>query len=124
MLVQDFTNFSNPPKKDRMEILTCVGRDSGAGIRVGTADIAEHVTVSLLLDARLDGTGQRVEHAAAELLVGRWGKRRSLGLPVGCNCWARSDGVRRGVGSAVDTGRRDSSHGLAQVTLKKMLAKI
>lgn len=120
LLVQGLTRFSSPLEGTRWEYVLVL--NTCTGIRVSTADVAEHVTVSFLLDAGLDGTAQRVEHAAAELLVGRWGKRRSLGLPVGCNCRAGSNGVRRSVGSAVDTGRRDGGHGLAQVALHEMLA--
>jgi hypothetical protein len=91
--------------------------DTGAGTGVGTTDVAEHVTVVLSVHAGLDSAAQRVEHALAEFLVGRWGQGAGNSGPCSTSGWARGDGVGRRVRSAVDTGGGDSCHGLGKVAV-------
>lgn len=45
--------------------------NTGAGARVSTTDVTEHISVCLFINAGLDGTAQRVEHALAEFPISR-----------------------------------------------------
>jgi len=93
-----------------------------AGISVGTTHIVEHVSVGLLIDARLDGTAQRVEHAAAKLLVGRGRKWGGGSSPSTVDSGAGGNAVGRRVRSTVDARWRNSRHGFAEVALHELLA--
>jgi hypothetical protein len=89
--------------------------DTGASTRVGTTDITEHGTVVLNVNAGLDGAAQRVEHALAEFLVGRWGQGAGNSGPGSTGCWARGNGVGGRVRAALDTGWGNGCHGLGKV---------
>jgi len=71
--------------------------NAGTSTRVGTTDITEHGTVAVNVHAGLDGAAQRVEHALAEFLVGRWGQGAGDSGPGSTSCGARGDGVGRRV---------------------------
>lgn len=87
-----------------------IGSDARTDVVAVAADGAKEIAIVISICRAGDDTAERVVHAVAELLVGRWWKRRGFGVPViRAVGWASSGSVGWRVVGLVDTDGIDLS---------------